>query len=498
MPKYLENLKDASMLRTLFLIGTTAFWLTMTSRLIDREYFKLTTLQTAYEFIPLTTTAIREDYKGVYLGDERIGFDYKGIQLWEEEKREYKNLPYELHHNSYLSFLLLGRPSEMAVMGRAWLDEELSLGKFKIHIHANGTLTKIQGEVKGDKIFVGVEEGEGEPVQHALAVQGKVLYSEILENIWTPTNLRVGKQGRFQVFNPLLLTVEEMTFRVDRKETISHHGKNVEAFVIYVGTKLFETGIWVDPDGKVLRRETGNGLVMKSEPGWEIFDGIREKTKLPDLPHLYSIPSNLILEQPGGLQGLEIKLITDAGEQLFRMEKENFEGLEKTSWNGLQGQEDFTDSLASSEWVQSGDPEIQKLAKEIVGDETSVLRAALKIMEWVHENMSPQPTAGIPSAQQVLKNKRGDCNEYTVLFTALARAAGIPTRMIAGLVYQNGRFFYHAWPGIYAGRWVSVDPTLNQAPVDVTHLPLVIGDVKEQVSLAGHLGQIKVVILKAK
>ncbi len=48
----------------------------------------------------------------------------------------------------------------------------------------------------------------------------------------------------------------------------------------------------------------------------------------------------------------------------------------------------------------------------------------------------------IPSALEVLEQRAGDCNEHTVLFTALARAAGIPCRVATGLAWSTGQFYY--------------------------------------------------------
>jgi transglutaminase-like putative cysteine protease len=58
----------------------------------------------------------------------------------------------------------------------------------------------------------------------------------------------------------------------------------------------------------------------------------------------------------------------------------------------------------------------------------------------------------------------------------MARAVGIPTKLVAGLVYMEGLgFLYHSWAESYADGWVTVDPTFNQVGVDTTHIKLVEG-----------------------
>ncbi len=94
-----------------------------------------------------------------------------------------------------------------------------------------------------------------------------------------------------------------------------------------------------------------------------------------------------------------------------------------------------------------------------------------------------------------METRRGDCNEHTVLFVALARAAGLPARTAAGLVYVNGGFYYHAWPEVYLNGWVAVDPTFGQMPADAAHLRFTIGGLARQVELIRLIGRLQLNVL---
>src|SRR5206468_233245 len=131
--------------------------------------------------------------------------------------------------------------------------------------------------------------------------------------------------------------------------------------------------------------------------------------------------------------------------------------------------------LAPEPLIQSGDARIQAQARLIVGSEREPARAARLIHDWVHAHVREAVGSGVPSALGVLASERGDCNESTVLYVALARAAGLPARPVAGLLYLDGRFYYHAWPEVYLGDWVAVDPAADQFPADAAHLRFVIG-----------------------
>jgi len=103
----------------------------------------------------------------------------------------------------------------------------------------------------------------------------------------------------------------------------------------------------------------------------------------------------------------------------------------------------------------------------------------------------------LPSAQEVLRTKVGDCNEHTVLFVAMARSLGIPARIDVGVAFVRGAFYYHAWPEVYIdegqghGMWLPVDPTFNQFPADATHLRLARGGLDKQTAILPLIGRVK-------
>jgi hypothetical protein len=145
--------------------------------------------------------------------------------------------------------------------------------------------------------------------------------------------------------------------------------------------------------------------------------------------------------------------------------------------------------------IQSDDPRIRAQARAIVGGEPDPVRAARVIGEWVHSHVDQRPNNDVPSAAQVLERRRGDCNEHTVLYVALARAVGLPARTAAGLLFLGGRFYYHAWPEVYLGQWVAVDPTLGQFPADAAHLRVAAGSLARQVDLVRLIGGLKLEVL---
>jgi transglutaminase-like putative cysteine protease len=160
--------------------------------------------------------------------------------------------------------------------------------------------------------------------------------------------------------------------------------------------------------------------------------------------------------------------------------------------------------------VQSDDPRIITQAQAIVatvGPTASVgpaaaagnsFERAAAIHDWVFTYIDKEPMLSIPSAVEVLTQRRGDCNEHTVLYTALARAVGLPTRIAIGVVWSDALdgFYYHAWPEVWvevagAGRWHRFDPTLGQVAADATHLKLLEGGILSWPGLLAYLGKLE-------
>ena len=81
-------------------------------------------------------------------------------------------------------------------------------------------------------------------------------------------------------------------------------------------------------------------------------------------------------------------------------------------------------ALAPEPLVQSDDPRIQAQARQIIGRERRAGPVAELLERWVYGALKKEITISVPSAVQVLEERRGDCNEHTVLYVALARAVG--------------------------------------------------------------------------
>lgn len=117
--------------------------------------------------------------------------------------------------------------------------------------------------------------------------------------------------------------------------------------------------------------------------------------------------------------------------------------------------------LSAERYIELDAPEIRALAAQLRRE--TDLASARAIYEWVRDNLHYAGyLADDFGALHALFNRRGDCTEYADLVVALARAVGIPARMVGGYVTDRDAApkpqDYHNWAQLYlGGAWHTVD-----------------------------------------
>lgn len=152
------------------------------------------------------------------------------------------------------------------------------------------------------------------------------------------------------------------------------------------------------------------------------------------------------------------------------------------------------ENLKATLAVEAKHPEILAMAKEIVGEETDAYLAAKKVNAWVARNVEKDYGASADRAADVLRTRKGDCTEHSLLAVALLRAAKIPAKRIDGLVYMVNEdgvhaLYWHEWVAAFVGEWTQLDPTFSQPVADAAHLAL--GE-ESNAEITPLIGQLKV------
>ncbi len=339
--------------------------------------------------------------------------------------------------------------------------------------------------------------------------------------------LEVGKSYSVRVFDPSTMSDRETQLSITARDTMivpdSARWDAVKKQFIMTSTDTIlvwrieqsfgslKVGNWIDDDGMLVKAESPLGFTIE-RTAYELAD---QEWKKSVSTRAFAAGYGAVIEQTAIASNVDVTNVGSAARLRVRLSGVELAGFDlaggrqqlqgdtliinRESSNALRanytlpyrGGGEPAAELGASPLIQSDDPRIINTARRIVGNTTDPVEAARKINDWVFRTLKKDITLSIPSALQVLEAKQGDCNEHTVLFVALARAVGLPTRTAVGLVNVRGRFYYHAWPEVYYNSWVAVDPTLGQYPADASHLRFLIGGLARQVELIRLIGRLK-------
>lgn len=115
--------------------------------------------------------------------------------------------------------------------------------------------------------------------------------------------------------------------------------------------------------------------------------------------------------------------------------------------------DEWSDGAGESK-INMTSPYILATSQAIVGNETNVYQILKAIYDWMTINIDyPQvSTSGEPqSARETLLTRVGDCDDQSILFCSLARAAGVPAWLQMGVLYVSaeGSWGGHGWLQAY-------------------------------------------------
>jgi hypothetical protein len=344
--------------------------------------------------------------------------------------------------------------------------------------------------------------------------------------------LEVGNTLRLPVFDPSTLSTRAVEVRILEHDTLivadsasydaasqrwsPSRYDSIPAWKIAEVHGGVQVESWVDEDGRILSASSALGFTMEkteyelARQAQEDASGLASLAIDEDVILSTAVRSNVDL---GAVEEHDVLRFRLTGVELsgFQLEggRQTLSGdtltVRREDWDAVDPDfslpyklMDFRETLESEPLIQSDDPRIQNAARQAVGRWLRDPKAAARILTGrVNGMLAKSVTFSVPSALQVLESRQGDCNEHTVLYVAMARALGLPARTAVGLVYLDGSFFYHAWPEVWLGEWVAVDPTFGQYPADAAHIRFVVGGLAQQVEIIRLIGRLDIEVLES-
>ena len=430
-----------------------------------------------------------------------------------------------------------GREHRATTTSDVRLSRGLSLAEFKLSFESDGAPIAISGRAVGDsslEVVVAHDESAAD-TQHVALAGPLILPTMVPIAIALGESPKVGKSYTLQSFDPVAMGPTPLVVRVEaessftvadsarfdetrRRWTVAHRD-SVRAWRISTeGPSAVRA--WIDEQGRVVELQHALGFSLRRTAyeiafeNWRLDGRTRPSAVAADRDVLETtaIAASVPLESRRPAK-LRVRLrgaalggfALDGGRQSLRgdtlvIEREDDAagGAPYTMPMPLAMRMSFRREISPEPLVQSGDARIIALARRIRGESRDPVVVARRINEWVHDSLRKSVAVTIPSAIQVLESRSGDCNEHTQLFLALSRAAGIPARAAAGLAHVGGKFYYHAWPEVFVGKWVAVDPTFGQFPADAAHLRFVYGGLARQAELLKLMGTLRIDVLSSE
>jgi len=372
----------------------------------------------------------------------------------------------------------LGTRIEMVSRTLTWETEDGGLKRIRSELSMSRQTVKTEAEIGANEIVLTTESG-GKPFVRSLPYDGTLLGPEGIRRLSAGRLRKPGDTVGFRTFSSELSRILDGTRTVTGTDVFPADGKETRAVKIrerYADYPV-QSDLWLDEAGDELKASQASPfgeMVIVRASREEALDlgnaGIPEeqleRTLVRSnvrLPRARSIDS-LILRIRHRNPGLGWPSFTGPGQTIIEKTPDvlvlRIDRPDPATAKGRAAAE--PPDLGSNMYIDTRDEPSRKTAADAVGSETDSFRKAVLLKNWVSRRMTFDLGIAFAPSSEVVRNLRGTCAEYAILLATLARAAGIPSRYLMGLVYLNGMWGGHAWTEMLInGTWIPMDAAVN-------------------------------------
>lgn len=452
----------------------------------------------------LMAPPLGERWFAILIDNEQVGFYHLQITAIPDGG-------YRIEGEGSVRMQLMGFTKESSSREVYQTGSDLALKTLLVEQTISGSTSRLSGKLIPGGIQIR-RDSNGKNTVRVLKMKSDLIPGPALNLVPFFKSAVNGKPLRVLTFDPEELSIKEVAITVlgaaktpDGQNALKLRN-NLYPFV--------DNDIWVDHQGNTLMESVRDGLVItKAEPAEKLagfISGMALSKK--DLIYDFSLIriSPALKQAPSKLAGLSviiegydahIPLLEDGWQQVKRHQGKIVISTGSLRNLPVPDQKQPTDRhIQPSEGIESTAPVILQKAQELTATLTQNNAKVKALSAWTSSWLEDTVDDG-GTALASLTKRSGNCQTHAKLYTALARATGIPTRFVSGLVSQDGAtFLYHSWAESWLdGHWVAVDPTFNQVPADPTHLAFFEGNkLADLAPLVGVIGKIKVTVLEER
>jgi transglutaminase-like putative cysteine protease len=460
----------------------------------------------------LAAAPLQESWDSVFIAGARVGYVHATVEPFQDRGRDRLRVRVDLS----LSFNRLGtmittRMSSTTIETRAGAVESLDS-----RIFAGGQELRVSGTARNGKMTLTMQ-GPGPRQQQTLDWGPDVGGTYAVELSLARTPIKAGETRRLKMFLTDLNQVCDLTLTAARapEETLLAPAGQAEArrslLRVEQTTTLegkprpeFDMTLWVAQKGEVLKSSS------ESLGGMVSYRTTRQAALAPpDASAPFDQILNSIIKvsapiaRPGATRSATYRVSLKDADPTQVIPADRRQSLKPDGDGDRDGAKAKNTALLEvktagpdagdpgpaqvdpvflrpNAMIDSEDARIVELTRQAVAGHGAAAddpwEKVVRIEQWVAKNLKNKNfSVGFASASDVARNLTGDCTEHGVLTAAMCRAAGVPARVVVGLVYAEslGGFGYHLWNEVYVNRrWVAVDATFDQSSVDAVHIKL--------------------------
>ena len=437
-----------------------------------------------------------EQWMGVYHQDQKIGYTYSSLTPAGEQ--------FIFSETSLLRLTVLDTAQTVRTSMRGHLGRDFALHDVDFELSSGVGNLQASAVVDGKQLRLKLRTGE-DVSEQVLPLDQPLYLPAPLRASLSAGPMQPGREMEALVFDPTALKNDRMRITIVGHEPVPHATSDADAWRITEEFRGLQTTAWIDATGAVLREEGPMGFVLVRQSAEQATTVDWATQTALDVVASAAVPVAQPIADPRQRMTLKVRL---SGIELDNVPSDQEQvrdgGVVTLTRSGLStlrsyelpyAGDDHLEEMTATAFLQSDHPRIRATARAAIGEERDAVRAASRLNDWVYGSLRKVPTISIPNALQVLDMGEGDCNEHAVLLAALARAVGIPTRVVAGAVYLDGVFLYHAWCEVWVGQWVSIDPAFHQFPADATHIKFVVGGPEAHLAMLSVIGRLRIEVL---
>ncbi|MGQ0749100.1 MAG: transglutaminase domain-containing protein [Betaproteobacteria bacterium] len=437
-------------------------------------------------------------WTGIVFNGEKIGFTHFAIHPADDGKR------YEIRAEASFVLRFLGIEKKIALKARDLVDDELGLLGFEYDYRIDGSELIQSGRKEGERLHVTITTA-GKPSERTFPVPSKLYPSSVIALYPVVRGLRPGADYAYTVYDGQTQTVAEVAQQVIGYERSQFFEGN--AYKLETRLHGQSTTTWIDREGRPVFELALRGVMisaLEEEERAKRYIALGALNRKEALIEFSLIRPDAPLAEPRRAARMTVEIagmnrLAPAGHaQQCRQTGRDRQVCEI----GLNGTAELASSLekylGASLTVQSRDPGIRAAALQAAPEGLPVTDRIAGLVAWLDSNIEKVPV-DVFSALDAFQQKKAECQGHAYLYTAMARALGIPTRVVSGLAYseQLQGFLFHSWAeSMVEGRWVAVDPTFGQPVADATHIKLLEGEsLADLLPLIDWVGRVKIRVL---